>query len=233
MIAQLPLGLGLRDDMTFESYCVGDNQNVVTSLHALLEGHGEAYLYLWGERGVGRSHLLQACCHALDAKQGSSIYLPLNESSLDPEMLEGMEHMDLICLDNINAVIGQRPWEEAIFHLYNRVLTTPANLIIASDVVPAQLPCLMPDLRSRLSQGLVMQVNPLNDVDKLRALQLRSQRRGLVLSDEVGQYLLRHYPRNMATLFEALEQLDQASMVQQRKLTIPFVKSVLSPLSIG
>lgn len=228
MIAQLPLGLGLRDDMTFESYCVGDNQNVVAALQSLLSGDGEPYLYLWGERGVGRSHLLQACCHALDAKHLSTIYLPLNESSLDPEMLEGMEHMDLICLDNINAVIGQRPWEEAIFHLYNRVLTTPASLVIASDVVPTQLPCLMPDLRSRLSQGLVMQVQALSDVNKLQALQLRAQRRGLILSDEVGHYLLRHYPRNMATLFVALEQLDQASMVQQRKLTIPFVKSVLN-----
>lgn len=228
MTMQIPLGLGLRDDMTFDSFCIGENQQVVSSLQDLLKGAGESYLYLWGERGVGRSHLLQACCHALDATNRSSIYLPLSESSLDPEMLEGMEHMDLICIDSLNTVIGQRPWEEAIFHLYNRVLTTPACLVIASDVVPSQLPCLMPDLCSRLSQGLVMQVRALNDCDKLKALQLRAERRGLVLTDDVGHYLLRHYPRNMATLFAALEQLDQASMVQQRKLTIPFVKSVLN-----
>jgi DnaA family protein len=228
MRMQLPLGLGLRDDATFDNYCVGDNEHVLASLRHLLQGTGEPYVYLWGERGVGRSHLLQACCHALESANRSAVYLPLIEhEQLSSEMLEGMEDMDLICLDNINAVLGQRPWEEAIFHLYNRVLASDAKLIISSDIVPSQLPCLMPDLRSRLSQGLILQVQALNDEQKLAVLQLRAKRRGLELSDEVGNFLLRHYPRNMASLFEALIQLDQASLVLQRKLTIPFVKSVL------
>lgn len=225
---QLPLVLGLRDEMTFDNYCVGDNQHSLTCLRDMLQGTGESFIYLWGEHGVGRTHLLQACCHALDSVDLSALYLPLSDAEkLSPEMLEGMESMSLICLDNINAVVGQRPWEEAIFHLYNRVLMSGARLIIASDVVPGQLPCLMPDLQSRLSQGLVLQIKALNDEDKLSALQLRARRRGLALSDEVGQYLLRHYPRNMAVLFSALERLDQASLVEQRRLTIPFVKQVL------
>lgn len=228
MSGQLSLGLELRDDTTFDNFCVGSNQAVLTGLRQLLQGVGESYIYLWGELGVGRTHLLQACCHALDAIERPTLYLPLNDATqLDPAMLEGMESMDLICLDGINAVIGQRPWEEAIFHLYNRVLMTPARLIVAGDLVANQLPCLMPDLRSRLAQGLVLQVQALNDDDKLAALQMRAKRRGLVLSDEVGQYLLRHYPRNMVVLFDALEKLDHASLVQQRRLTIPFVKSVL------
>jgi DnaA family protein len=225
---QLPLGLGLRDEMTFDSYCVGVNQHVLTCLRDMLQGTGESFIYLWGEHGVGRTHLLQACCHALDSVDLSTLYLPLAEAEqLSPDMLEGMESMDLICLDSINAVVGQRPWEEAIFHLYNRALASNTRLIIASDVVPGQLPCLMPDLKSRLTQGLVLQVKSLADDEKLAALQLRAQRRGLSLSDEVGQYLLRHYPRNMTVLFEALEQLDHASLVEQRRLTIPFVKQVL------
>ncbi len=228
MSTQLPLGLGLRDDTTFDNYCVGDNEQVLASMRHLLQGTGESYIYLWGERGVGRSHLLQACCHALDSAERSSIYIPFAEYEyLSPDMLDGIEYMDLVCLDGINAVLGQRHFEEAIFHLYNRILVSGAKLIIAADVVPSQLPCIMPDLRSRLSQGLVLQVHALHDEQKLEVLQLRAKCRGLELSDEVGLYLLRHYPRNMASLFEALIKLDKASLVLQRKLTIPFVKSVL------
>lgn len=229
MSLQLPLGLGLKDNATFDSFCVGNNEQVLLNLRHLLQGTGEKTIYLWGEQGVGRTHLLQACCHALDAASRSAVYLPLADyEQLSPDMLEGMEHMDLVCLDNINAVIGQRPWEEAIFHLYNRMNQVESCLLIAADVVPAQLPCMMPDLRSRLSQSLVLHVESLDDDQKLAALQLRARGRGLDLSDEVGHYLLRRYPRNMAVLFEALEKLDEASLVMQRRLTIPFVKNVLS-----
>lgn len=228
MSTQLPLGLGLREDTTFDNYCVGNNEHVLASIRHLLQGTGESYIYLWGVRGVGCSHLLQACCHALETAERRAIYLPLAEyDQLDPEMLEGMESLDLICLDDLTAVMGQRRWEEAIFHLYNRLLTTTAKLVVAADVIPTQLPCIMPDLRSRLSQGLVLQVEGLDDEHKLAVLQLRAKQRGLELSDEVGRYLLRHYPRNMASLFDVLIKLDKASLVMQRKLTIPFVKSVL------
>lgn len=227
-IVQLPLGLGLRDDMTFDNFCVGDNEHVLSSLRSLLQGTGERYIYLWGELGVGRSHLLQACCHSLDSVDRSTLYLPVHEhDQFSPDIIEGMESMDLVCLDGINAIIGQRLWEEAIFHLYNRMQTTSCKLVIAADIVPTRLPCMMPDLRSRLSQGLVLQVRSLQDKQKLEVLQLRSRRRGLELSEEVGLYLLRHYPRNMAVLLEALQRLDEASLIEQRRLTIPFVRSVL------
>ncbi len=228
MSVQLPLGLGLRDAATFQNYCVGDNGAVLASLRNCLQGTGEPYIYLWGAQGVGRSHLLQACCHALDSIDRATVYLPLEEfQQLSPEMLESMETLDLVCLDSINAVVGQRQWEEAIFHLYNRMQTQGARLLVAGDEVPSRLPFLMPDLRSRLSQGLVLQVAALDDDQKLAALQMRARRRGLTLSNEVGQYLLRHYPRNMAVLFDALKKLDDASLTMQRKLTIPFVKQVL------
>ncbi len=227
-VEQLPLGLGLRDDMTFDNFCVGDNEHVLSNLRALLQGTGEKYVYLWGDLGVGRSHLLQACCHSLDSVDRHTLYLPLAEhEQFTPDIIEGMESMDLVCLDGINAVIGQRLWEEAIFHLYNRIHTTHCKLVIAADVIPTKLPCIMPDLRSRLSQGLVLQVRSLNDTQKLAVLQLRSKRRGLELSEEVGLYLLRHYPRKMAVLLEALQKLDEASLIEQRRLTIPFVRSVL------
>lgn len=101
------------------------------------------------------------------------------------------------------------------------------RLLVSANMPPKQLSCVLPDLASRLSWGLVFQVQGLADTQKLSALQLRSQRRGLTLSDEVGKFLLHNYPRDMLQLFAILEKLDQASLAEQRRLTVPFVKKIL------
>ena len=138
-----------------------------------------------------------------------------------------MEALDLICIDDVESVLNHREWEEALFHCYNRVRDNQARLLVVGNTAPNQLQCTMPDLRSRLAWGLSLQIEGLDDAEKLAALQMRSRNRGLELTTEVGQFLMRHYPRNMAALFQALEKLDQASLEQQRRVTIPFVKSVL------
>jgi hypothetical protein len=99
--------------------------------------------------------------------------------------------------------------------------------VLAVDAPPTSLKIILPDLKSRLSWGVVYQLNSLDDDQKLAALQLRAQIRGLDLEAAVGKFLLRRFTRNMAQLFMVLEQLDQASLAEQRRLTIPFVKEVL------
>lgn len=226
--AQLTLGLSLRDDATFANYYPSNNENIIQFLQAFVVGQNEQFIFLWGQPGVGRTHLLQACCHEAASQHRSSIYLPMKEhDTLQPEVLDGLEAMDLICIDDIEAVLKNRVWEEALFHCYNRARELGTRLLVVGDCVPTRLPCQMPDLRSRLAWGLMLQVDGLNDADKLSALQMRSRHRGIELSSEVGQFLMRHYPRDMTALFAALETLDRASLQAKRRLTIPFVKSVL------
>lgn len=227
MVRQLTLPVNLRDDATFANFYPGDNIQLVRALTELLSGEGEQFIYLWGAPGVGRSHLLQACCHDFSDQQYSIIYLPLRASDLAPEILQGMETMRLVCLDDIDAVLGKPEWEEALLHFYNRSRDNGVKLIVAGNNLPTQLPCALADLRSRLSWGLVFQVLSLSDEQKLLALQMHARHRGMYLSREVGRFLLRHLPRNMTELFEVLNKLDHASLVAKKRLTIPFVKSVL------
>jgi len=233
MIRQLTLPVNLRDDTTFANFYPGDNMQLVKALTELLSGDGEQFIYLWGAPGVGRSHLLQACCHECSEQQYSIIYLPLRAEHLTPEILQGMEGMRLVCLDDIDAVLGQPDWEEALLHFYNRARDNGVKLVVAGNNLPPQLPCKLADLRSRLSWGLVFQVLGLSDEQKLLALQIHARYRGMYLSREVGQFLLRHLPRDMTELFEMLNKLDHASLVAKKRLTIPFVKSVLGESSSG
>lgn len=223
---QLSLRMWLRESATFANYVAGGNAHVVTALQQACAGGSERFIYLWGSDGVGKSHLLQAACHA--ATENGSVYLPLNEPGLAPEMLEGLEQMAVVAVDNLDAIAGQRDWETALFHLYNRIRDQGHGvLLIAANQPLAASAITLPDLRSRLAWGLVFQLHSLSDAEKLAALQQRAHQRGFELSEDVGRYLLRHYQRDMSALFELLELLDQRSLAQQRRLTIPFVKEVI------
>jgi len=227
LFMQLPLGVRLRDEATFANYYPGVNQEVVRLLQDVTAQH-DGVVYLWGGPGSGKTHLLQAVCHLAAAEGQALAYLPLREAaSFSPEMLEGLEQLPLVIVDDIDAVAADASWESALFHLYNRIREQGGRLIIAGSHSPTAIDIALPDLRSRLAGGLVLQLRALSDDDKAAALRLQARQRGMDMSEEVAAYLLRRCPRDMAALFALLDVLDQASLAAQRKLTIPFVKMVL------
>jgi DnaA family protein len=227
LFTQLPLGVRLRDEATFANYYPGVNQEAVRLLQDAAAQH-DGVVYLWGGPGTGKTHLLQAICHLAAAEGQALAYLPLREAaSFSPELVEGLEQLPLVIVDDIDTVAGNPVWETALFHLYNRIREQGGRLILSGSSSPAAIAIALPDLRSRLAGGLVLQLRALPDDDKAAALRLQARRRGMEMPEEVAVYLLRRCPRDMADLFALLETLDQASLAAQRKLTIPFVKTVL------
>src|SRR5579862_2029378 len=228
LLNQLPLSLSLKDEATFDNFYAGKNSELIAELKKTACGQGEKVIYLYGIHGQGFSHLLQACCHYAYHHQVASIYLPLtNLVSLSPELLNGFESLSLICLDDLQVIAKIDEWEEAVFHLYNRVYDAGGRIIITANHLPKFLDLKLADLISRLSWGMVYQLHPLIDSEKLTALMMRAQSRGIYLSEEVAKYLLTHCERHMGSLFIALDKLDKASLAAQRRLTIPFVKEIL------
>lgn len=223
MAQQIPLNIKLRDDATFDNFYPGENEQL---LFALKERQ-ELYLYISGIQGTGKTHLLQAVCHEMGSQGEPLAYLPLSEEEIVPEMLNGLEMLSHIMLDDIQHVAGDEKWEIAIFNLYNKVRETGSRLIVSADRPVLSLDIQLPDLHSRLTWGPVFQLKGLNETEKLKALQLRAHKRGLFLADEVAGYILKRLPRDMTSLFQFLDKLDKASMVEKRKLTIPFVKDYL------
>jgi DnaA family protein len=143
------------------------------------------------------------------------------------EVLDGLESIDIICLDDIDVISGEPQWQQAIFDLYNRLLEQNKRLIITGNQSAQQLGITLPDLVSRLTWGYTEQVKALTDEEKIKALQFRAQQRGLLLSDDVVKFLLNRLSRDMGSLIESLDVLDKASIIEQRKITIPFIKDVL------
>ncbi len=224
-LAQLPLAIHLPADETFDSFYPGDNRVLLARL-AEPASAARSSLYLWGERGSGRSHLLYAVCH--QAVNQASCYLPLAEwRTLAPEMLEGLEQYATICIDDVDAVAGQAAWELALFGLFNRVSEGQGRIVFSAAATPRHAGFDLPDLASRLDWGEVHRLAPLTDEGKIAALQLRAQQRGLELGDEAARFLIQRVSRDMRSLLDKLDQLDRASLVAQRRLTVPFIKQTL------
>lgn len=227
--AQLSLPLYLSNDETFASFYPGKNPSLLAAIRsAICQEHG-SYIYFWSRKGGGRSHLLHAACTTVSEHGDAVGYVPLDKRTyFVPEVLDGMEHLALVCIDNIECIADNKEWEMAIFNLYNRILETGyTRLFITGDRPPRQLNLYLQDLASRLDWGQVYKLQPLSDEEKLLALKLRGKLRGFELPEDVGRFLLTRLDREMRTLFMILNQLDHASISAQRKITIPFVKETL------
>lgn len=229
---QLSLEIQLDDDATFDNFFVdpqGVNAQAVAALKSQLWTSGEQFIFLWGASGAGVSHLLQAACHNACQEGSSSQYLPLADfiTADGDQLLDGLETLDLVCLDNLDEVVGRDNWEAALFRFFNAMRDGGKRMLMGSGLGPRELVVSLPDLQSRLNWGLTYQLQLMDDIAKQQALQIRAAKRGLVLSAEVAQFILHRSPRDTQQLFHSLELLDQASLQEQRRLTIPFVKQVL------
>jgi DnaA family protein len=225
---QLPLGLTLRDNARFESFHTGVNEEAVRTLHACAAGLGEPLVYVAGNTGLGKTHLLQAACHAAAQHQRSAMYLPLRQAAeLSPSIFAGFEQTELVCLDDVDVIAGQAEWEQALFDFFNRLRDAGHTLLVTASARADQAGFALPDLVSRLGWGVTFVLKPLDDDTLLAVMMDRARSRGLELPPETAKYILARYPRELNSLFPLFDELDRASLVSQRRLTIPFVKSVL------
>ncbi len=232
MPSQIALGLSLDTDVNLKNYFVSrDNEAAYSHLQAWLaaDATSEPTLYLHGVSGVGKSHLLQGACQSADAEGKRTAYFPGLEirSYEAASVLEALENIDLVCLDDVEALIGDSAWEEALFHWLNRSRASGAKILLAADSAPRSLDLNLEDLRSRLGWGLVFKLHPLDDEGLEAMIQLRARERGLSLDDELARYIIRRAARGPQALTDLLERLDTASLEAQRQLTQPFVKRVM------
>jgi DnaA-homolog protein len=227
-VRQLPLGVQLRPASTFASFVAGENAAVLAAIERRTLAAGGAPLWLWGGPGSGRTHLLQAACARAAAAGRSSGYLPLAERWIAADQLAGLDALDLLCLDDLAAVAGQAAWESALFRLLVAAAECGSALLVAASSAPAAVPFALPDLASRLRASEVWQLQPLPACAQGAALTERAKLLGLELPDETREYLQRRLPREFATLCSVLDTLDHAALAAQRRLTVPFVRELLT-----
>ena len=232
MFVQMPLKIGLRDDACFETF-VTEQESQALALNglqtALSQSNGNAF-YLHGESGVGKTHLLQASCRFVTEQGQASVYLPFEDHSLPliPDVLIGLEQMPLVCLDDMNGIVGQAKWEHSLANLITKSSVQGHTLILTGKEPISDWSIATTDLAKALMTVLPIEMHAIVEKEEvIMALQRHSQRLGFELPNDVGNYLIKQFSGDLQELLAVLKLLEQATLVEKRRLTLPFVKQVL------
>ncbi|HEX4869294.1 MAG TPA: DnaA regulatory inactivator Hda [Moraxellaceae bacterium] len=226
-VEQLLLNLRPRPDARLSDFAAPAWAPVVAALEAFLEAPG-GLLYLRGDAGLGRSHLLSALCGEAERRGMAALLLPLGElRGEDPGLLQGLEAQDLVACDDLEAIAGQGGWEEAFFHFFNRARATGCRLLFSAAAGPGECGFRLPDLVSRLAQAPCWALAQPDDASREALVMAAARRHDLALEPDVVRYLLGRGPRETGRLLALVADLDRLSLVAGRRLTIPFVREVL------
>jgi DnaA family protein len=212
----------------FESFLPGRNAQAVEHAARVASGQVGGVTWICGPAGAGKTHLLQAICSRGSETGSRAGYFPLTElRSLGVGVLDGLGLLECACIDDIERITGELEWERALFGLLREMQEKEARLIVAAQSPPALLSWKLPDLGSRFMAASIFQLRKLDEREQQQALQLRARLRGFELPDDTSRWLQRRFPRDMRTMYELLDTLDEAALVAQRRLTVPFIRSVL------
>jgi DnaA family protein len=225
-VRQLPIPLAVSGACDFASFRTGDNAELLAQLRTLALLPDGIGLWLWGEGGSGRSHLLQALCQEATSHQYPAIYLPLATLAADPEAIDGLEG-GVIAIDDVELWLGDRRLETALMALYQRQLTSTGVLVVAAGSAAVGANFALPDLASRLRALPSFRVQPLGDADLVAVLKAAAHQRGLILNKITADFWITRSRRSLPTLLAELDELDRVALAAQRRLTIPLLKDVL------
>jgi DnaA-homolog protein len=225
---QIPFQFGDFQKNDLASFLVGENQDLLKLINLITQKESVHSLYLWGESGTGKTHLLQAACKQAADNDLHAAYIPLKQiQELSAEMLHDLGELDLVCVDDLENVAGQTEWQQGLTWLYNELRDNQHSMIISGNKSPTLIDLEVEDLKSRLAWDQVAQIKSPSDDVKIQILKQKANARSFELSDEVVEFLIRRVERDLGSLLEVLDKIDHASLAEKRKITIPFVKELI------
>lgn len=228
-IPQLPLALRSTPDQRLETF-IAPPEGLLAQLRALALAAEADWLYLAGAHGTGKTHLALATCAVAQQAGRAASYVPLMAARGHlAQLLEGQESFDLVALDGLEAIAGERADEIALFDFHNRARAAGIGVLYTAVDLPHEIGLVLPDLRSRLQQCARAALPVLDDAGRAEVLRDRAQRRGLILEPAAIDWLLSRTGRELEHLVRLLDQLDRASLAAQRRVTVPFLRQVLGP----
>jgi DnaA family protein len=185
-------------------------------------------LLIYGAKDSGKTYLLQALCNQFNNQGKSSFFLPMRQAiELSVDILDSLENIELVCIDGIESLVGNKAWEIGLFNLINRSFNSNNRLIFTSANNIDGMNFELKDLDSRLRKIQSHELHSLADDDILYALKHIANLRCIELGSKEAQYLLTYADRNISDLVKILESLDQLSMEMKRRITIPLIKEVI------
>jgi DnaA family protein len=200
------------------------NQQILDFINQLYFQECSAEIYVYGETGRGKTHLLQGAISRALAKKKNAMYIACNEP-IPEYVIDYIDQLDWISIDNVNLIDSQQ--QHLFFDLYNRARQAEVSMLVSGPTAPSNL-SIMKDLKTRLGLAAVFELEELNDDLTKEVLRNQMSERNLTIDPKIYEYLFRHYSRNVNILISAINLLDRASLQSKQGITIPFVKKTLN-----
>tara|TARA_B110000503_G_C7090601_1_gene389238 strand:+ start:471 stop:1175 length:705 start_codon:yes stop_codon:yes gene_type:complete len=223
---QIPLDIVMSPGPSLDNYFIGSNRPVIDHLSLWLGKYPPRPLrspipiYLWGDAASGKTHLLKAIKKALEVQGERLGWIDVKTESFP----EYDESWSVILLDDIHKFTTMQ--QQLAFNWFINAQTHQISVISSGAVPPADL-TLRDDLKSRLGWGHIFQLHLLDDVQRRIVLKHEAEMRGVTLSEEVLDFILRRFSRDLGSLMELLKLIDGYALQTQRAISIPLIKSMM------
>jgi len=228
-VAQIPFQFGDNEQYDLASFLIGENKILLHHLNLIAKNEEPHSLYLWGASGTGKTHLLQSVCKQANEFNLHVAYIPLKQlHEIRVEMLHDLSDLDIVCIDDIENIFGHPEWQQGLTWLYNELRDKQHSLVMSANISPVNIPLEVDDLKSRLSWDQVYAIKHPNDELKIQILKQKAASRSFELGDDVIEFIIRRVDRDLSSLIKILDEIDHASLAAKRKITIPFVKELIS-----
>ncbi|MEM1243564.1 MAG: DnaA regulatory inactivator Hda [Pseudomonadota bacterium] len=226
---QQTLDLRLSAQQTLENFFGKTNQKIAQAITSHIEQRKSTPIFIKAAEKLGKTHLLNAVMQQMKNSSNAAIYIACKDYlQMEPNVLDHLEQYDLILIDDIDAIARLTEWEQAFFHLFNRAIAKNRQLIFTARLPANLIDLQLVDLKSRLQAALLYTLEAISEVEKKELLVAKAQQRGLNISAEVFNYLLANHDRSLPGLIQSLERIDKAALIAKRRITVPFVKKILS-----
>ena len=216
---QMLLDLKPEQPPTLDNFVVGANAELVARLRGLGSTGSFEALYLWGDPGCGKSHLLAAAAASAHGRR-PVVRLHASEAAAELPLATG----SLLVIDDIQQLGAGA--QVALFRAFNAMRFLGLAVLLAGREPPLRLD-LREDLRTRIGQTLIYKIQALSDDEKAAALRRHAIERGMLMDPGVVHYLLRHGRRDLPSLMAMLNSLDRASLEQKRPPTLPLLRELM------
>ena len=228
-LTQIPFKFDNFKKRDFDSFFQGENKDLLYFLNTMIKTRSNNSIYIWGPQGTGKTHLLQAACKKANEMDWHVTYIPLEQyRDFSIDILDGLGKLDLVCIDDLEFIIDNIEWQQRVTLLFNEIRDNKNSIIISSKISPNNIKIDLDDLKSRLVWGHVFKIKAADDELKIKILKKEANERSFNLNDDVVEFLIRRSNRDLTSLIEILDEIDRSSLAAKRKITVPFVKELIS-----
>ena len=214
---------------TFDNFYTNNIKNIqiIESIKNIYN-HKNNHMYIWGSKSSGKSHLLFSTCNYHSKKKKNCAYFSLKDyKNFKSDILNGLDEYDLVCIDNLDSIYGNKEWEYSLFILLNRILNTEKKIIFTSSSSLALNNIELKDLKSRISWGLVFMINKPNDDIKKKILKNIIFEKEYNITLDVINYLLKKKDRDIATLIDTIHKAGYHSLSTNKKVSLKNLNSII------